>query len=512
VTRTALIRNAVAPSARDAEIAREAGRALKPHRDGVGPVPLRFGLYHDHDAIVPRAAFRLLIEVLSQMARGNVVAVTPIQADLTTQQAAELLGVSRPHLVKLLESGYLPFRKVGAHRRVLFSDLAAYRDGVEAQQRAEHLMKLDTIEDGVRAIANGEMVIVVDDDDRENEGDLIMAACKATPHQTAFMIRHTSGILCAPVTAERARALRLEPMVRDNNAPLRTAFTVSVDYGQDLTTGISADERTNTARALANGNAAAEDFVRPGHVFPLIAKEGGVLMRSGHTEAATDLAKLAGLPPVGLLAELVNDDGSVKRLPELMAFAEEHSLKIISIADLIAYRRTRERLVERVAEFEVETEIGTAKAIAYATAFDSVQHLALVFGDLALAYAPRVRIHRQQVIADVFSPRSSGESNLIPAALEKIKAAGVGVVVYLREGATGVQSPTLQDQSATAGEAPTGSEHKREEHWRQVGIGSQILKDLGLTTITLLTSSRMDYVGLSGFDIRIADREIIGGG
>jgi 3,4-dihydroxy 2-butanone 4-phosphate synthase/GTP cyclohydrolase II len=311
------------------------------------------------------------------------------------------------------------------------------------------------------------------------------------------------------LTGERAKALRLEPMVRDNNAPLQTAFTVSVDYREGLTTGISADERTSTIRALANGNVVAEDFVRPGHVFPLIAKEGGVLIRSGHTEAATDLATLAGLPPVGLLAELVNDDGSVKRLPELVAFAQEHKLRMISIADLIAYRRTRERLVQRVSEFEVETEIGTAKAIAYATAFDPVQHLALVFGDLARAKAAPVRIHRQQVIADVFSPRDSSENNLLSAALQRIKAAGVGVVVYLREGAAGVRPPA---PDAPFGEGPTGSENKREEHWREVGMGAQILKDLGLTTITLLTTHRLDYVGLQGFDIRIAEREIIGGG
>ena len=510
MTGSALIRNAVAPSVDDAEIARAASRALKDCRDWSGPVSLR--LEGRADAPLPKPAFRLLIEVLSQMARGNVVAVTPIQADLTTQQAAELLGVSRPHLVKLLEGGRLPFRKVGAHRRVQFADLAAYRAGAQAQQRAEHFMKLNTVEEGVRAIANGEMIIVVDDDDRENEGDLIVAAAKATPQQVAFMVRHTSGILCAPLTPERAKALRLEPMVRDNDAPLRTAFTVSVDYREGLTTGISADERTNTVRALANGNVVAEDFVRPGHVFPLIAREGGVLMRSGHTEAATDLAGLAGLPPVGLLAELVNDDGSVKRLPELVAFSKEHGLKIISIADLIAYRRTRERLVERVSEFEVETEIGTARAIAYATAFDSVQHLALVFGDLARAAAPPVRIHRQQVIADVFSPRASPESSLISAALDKIRQAGVGVVVYLREGATGVQSPMLNAPAQGSSEAPTGSEHKREEHWREVGIGAQILKDLGLTSITLLTTHRLDYVGLQGFDIRIAERAIIGGG
>jgi 3,4-dihydroxy 2-butanone 4-phosphate synthase/GTP cyclohydrolase II len=452
------------------------------------------------DAPLPEPAFRLLMEVLNQMARGHVVTVSAIEAELTTQQAAELLGVSRPHLVKLLESGALPFRKVGAHRRVKFSDLATYRSGSE-RRATEQFMKLDSINDAILAFANGEMVVVVDDDDRENEGDLIMAASKATAAQVAFMIRHTSGILCAPLTAERARALNLNPMVQDNNAPLRTAFTVSVDYKDGLTTGISAEERTNTVRALANGNVIATDFVRPGHVFPLIAQDGGVLVRTGHTEAATDLATLAGLPAVGLLGELVNDDGSVKRLPALVAFAKEHKLKIISIADLIAHRRTRERLVERIEDFEVETEIGVAKAISYATKFDNLHHVALVFGNIASVAAPLVRIHRQEVLSDVF--RKPGETNLISAALQQIKQAGAGVVVYLREGAAGVQ-PGSRD------EPQTGSEAKREKMWREVGIGAQILKDLGLSNIKLLTTHKLDYMGLSGFDIRIADSEIIG--
>jgi 3,4-dihydroxy 2-butanone 4-phosphate synthase/GTP cyclohydrolase II len=234
----------------------------------------------------------------------------------------------------------------------------------EARRKMEYVMQLNTIEEAIRAIAQGEMIIVADDDDRENEGDLIVAACAATQQQIAIMVRHTSGILCAPMLPERARALQLEPMVRNNNAPLGTAFTVSVDYREGLTTGISAEERTNTLRALANGNVTADDFVRPGHVFPLISREGGVLVRSGHTEATTDLAKLAGLPPVGVIGELVNDDGTVKRTAALLDFAKEHKLKIVSIADLIAYRRSREKLVTRVSEFEVATEIGTAMAIA----------------------------------------------------------------------------------------------------------------------------------------------------
>lgn len=472
-----------------ADQARDASRALARFRDQGADA-----------AALPPAAFALLLEVLEQMARGRVVQLTPIEADLTTQQAAELLGVSRPHLVKLLDEGAIPHRKVGKHRRVTFSDLAAYRSGAPAHTtRAESFMKLNTIEEAVRAIADGEMIIVVDDDDRENEGDLIMAASKATPAQCAFMVRHTSGILCAPLTAERARALQLNPMVSDNNAPMRTAFTVSVDYREGLTTGISADERTATVRALANHNVVASDFVRPGHVFPLIAEEGGVLMRSGHTEAAVDLCALAELPQVGLIGEIVNDDGSVKRLPELVAFAQEHKLKIVSIADLIAYRRTRERLVERVREFAIDTEIGPARAIAYATRFDQVQHLALMFGDVARAKAPLVRIHRQEIVADVFGGRS-GHSNLISLALEKIKAKGAGVVVYLREGAAGV-----------AGVETTRSEARRDQEWRDVGIGAQILKDLGLKSITLLAPHKLDYVGLTGFDIDIAATEIIGG-
>src|ERR1700723_1909174 len=203
----------------------------------------------------------------------------------------------------------------------------------------------------VTAFARGELVIVADDDDRENEGDLFVAASLCTPEKMAFIIRHTSGIVCAPLAQDEARRLHLDPMVAHNDAPLGTAFTVSVDVRHGLTTGISGEERTNTVRALANGNSGASDFVRPGHVFPLVAREGGVLMRSGHTEACIDLCRLAGLPPVGVLSELMNDDGTVMRGAEVARFAEKHGLKRITIADLIAYRQVREKLVERVSEF-----------------------------------------------------------------------------------------------------------------------------------------------------------------
>ena len=219
-------------------------------------------------------------------------------------------------------------------------------------------MTLDTISEAIAAIAAGELVVVVDDDDRENEGDLIMAAVKATPEQLAFMIRHTSGIVCAPMDQTTADRLQLSPMVATNRDPMRTAFTVSVDYKVGLTTGISAEERTNTLRALANDNCIATDFLRPGHVFPLVSKTGGVLIRSGHTEAATDLCRLAGLPQVGVLAEIVNDDGTVKRLPELVAFAREHGLKIVSIAELIEHRIRTESFVRRIETLPVDTPIG----------------------------------------------------------------------------------------------------------------------------------------------------------
>src|SRR5437868_2033629 len=232
----------------------------------------------------------------------------------------------------------------------------------------------------VEAFARGELIVVIDDDDRENEGDLFVAASLCTPEKMAFVIRNTSGIVCAPLTAHEAKRLHLDPMVAANDSPLGTAFTVSVDFRHGLTTGISADERSNTVRALANGNVGAGDFVRPGHVFPLIAKEGGVLMRSGHTEACIDLCRLAGLPPVGVLAELMNDDGTVMRGPAIAAFAKAHGLKLISIADLIAYRQTRDKLVKRIGEFPVKSGIGTLQGYAYMTPFDAVQHMAFVYG------------------------------------------------------------------------------------------------------------------------------------
>jgi 3,4-dihydroxy 2-butanone 4-phosphate synthase/GTP cyclohydrolase II len=222
----------------------------------------------------------------------------------------------------------------------------------------------------IDAFARGEIVVVTDDDDRENEGDLFVAAQLCTPEKMAFIIRHTSGIVCAPLSPEEARRLRLDPMVAANDAPLGTAFTVTVDFRHGTTTGISAEERSNTVRALANGNNGPSDFVRPGHVFPLVARDGGVLMRTGHTEACVDLCRLAGLTPVGVLSELMNDDGTVMRGPDVAAFASRHNLTRLSIADLIAYRQAREKLVERVGEFPLMSDAGPLQGYAYVTPFD----------------------------------------------------------------------------------------------------------------------------------------------
>lgn len=371
----------------------------------------------------------------------------------------------------------------------------------------------DDIDSAVEAIKAGQMVIVVDDDDRENEGDLIMAADRASAEQVAFMIRHTSGILCTPLPADRARRLRLDPMVSANDAPLQTAFTVSVDYRYGLTTGISADERTATVRSLANGNAGPDDFVRPGHIFPLIAKDGGVLVRSGHTEAAIDLARLAGSEPVGLLCELVNDDGTVKRLPQLLDFAAEHKLKIVSIADLIEYRQRREQLVERITSFDVATAVGPARAMVYKTPFESMQHVALAFGDVLTNEPVLTRIHREQVVADLFvGPQAGGPAR---QALERIGREGRGVLVYLRDGLA-VAPPSEKPETVPDGdETPLDNEEHqsaqaRSARWREVGIGAQILRDLGVRSIRLLASHQRQYVGLSGFGIDIVDSEVLG--
>ena len=366
-----------------------------------------------------------------------------------------------------------------------------------------------SVVEAIRAFEAGEMVVVMDDDDRENEGDLIMAAVHATPEKMAFMIRHTSGIVCAPMTSDEAKRLNLNAMVSENDSPHTTAFTVSVDYRHDTTTGISAQERCSTVRALANPNAGAVDFVRPGHIFPLVARDGGVLMRSGHTEAAVDLCRLADLYPVGVISELVNDDGTVQRGPDVKKFAKEHDLKVVSVADIIAYRQRRDTLVERVGEETVTTKVGDAIAVSFRTPFDPMQHLAIVFGDIRDGKSVPVRLHGESVLGDAF-----GTDKMLDAALDKVSQYGRGVVVYLREGSVGVASQSERRyRGATMSnddQEEHGSSEIRKNEWREIGLGAQILRDLGVTSIKLLASTERYYVGLDGFGIEIESTEPIG--
>jgi 3,4-dihydroxy 2-butanone 4-phosphate synthase / GTP cyclohydrolase II len=356
----------------------------------------------------------------------------------------------------------------------------------------------DPIQQVLQAFASGELVVVTDDDDREGEGDLIVAASLCTPEKMAFIIRHTSGIVCAPITTEDARRLRLDPMVAHNESHHTTAFTVSIDYKPDGGTGISADERASCCRALTNPNVGANDFTRPGHVFPLIARDGGVLLRSGHTEAAVDLCKLSGLPPVGVISELMNDDGSVMKGQQVARFAAAHNLRHITIADIIAYRQAREKLIERVSTFTSESPIGPLQGYAYRSPFDSIAHVAFVYNGVGDGTNVLTRFHKPNIVRDMFT----GPKRM-QAVLEHFRKAGRGVLVYLRDGAAGVPvAPLPEEQSVEA---------DRNRQWREVGVGAQILRDLGVTSIRHLTSSTHDYKGLSGFGIEIVSNEMLEG-
>src|SRR5712691_810245 len=340
----------------------------------------------------------------------------------------------------------------------------------------------DPIQEVLQAFAHGELVVVTDDDDREGEGDLIAAASLCTAEKMAFIIRHTSGIVCAPITTEDARRLRLDPMVAHNESSHTTAFTVSIDFKPNAATGISSDERASWCHALANTNAGALDFARPGHVFPLIARDDGVLLRSGHTEAAVDLCKLSGLPPVGVISELMNDDGTVMKGEQVARFAVAHKLKHVTIADMIAYRQAREKLIERVATFTTESPIGPLQGYAYRSPFDEIAHVAFVYNGVG---------------------DGKNGPKRIQTVLEHFKKAGSGVLVYLRDGAAGVPvEPLPEERSAEA---------DRNRQWREVGVGAQILRDLGVTSIRHLTSSVHDYKGLSGFGIEIVSNEQLEG-
>jgi 3,4-dihydroxy 2-butanone 4-phosphate synthase / GTP cyclohydrolase II len=373
------------------------------------------------------------------------------------------------------------------------------------------MTRFASIPEAVAAVAAGELVVVVDDADRENEGDLIMAAEAATPEKVAFVVRNTSGVVVMPMLGERLDELDLPLMVAVNTEAHRTQFTVSVDARTGVSTGISAADRATTIAALIDPSTRPGDLARPGHIFPLRYREGGVLKRAGHTEAGIDLARLAGCYPAAVLCEVVNEDGTMARLPDLERFAERHGLKLISIADLIRYRRQREKLVRRVAEARIPTRWGDFTAYGYESLLDGEQHLALVRGAVGGEREVLVRVHSECLTGDVFGSLRCDCGPQLDAALAHIAEEGLGVVVYLRghEGrgiglAHKLAAYSLQEQGRDTVDANLDLGLPVDD--REYGIGSQILVDLGVTTMRLLTNNPAKYTGLGGFGLEIVER------
>jgi len=369
--------------------------------------------------------------------------------------------------------------------------------------------QFNTIEEVLADIRDGKMVIITDDPSRENEGDLVMAAEKVTPETINFMVMHARGLVCTPITHERAQQLGLQRMVLENRESQKTAFTVSVDAAHGITTGISAADRAAVVRVLVDPNATPQDLVQPGHIFPLQAKEGGVLQRAGHTEAAVDLAHLAGLKPAGVICEIMNDDGTMARLPDLLQFAVKHGLKIATVEDLIAYRRQNERLIEREQIIQLPTDYGDFELHMYRSIMDDAHHLALVKGAIDPEHPTLVRVHSECLTGDVFGSLRCDCGSQLQSALKQIEQAGSGVLVYMRQEGRGIGLPAkihaykLQEQGLDTVEANEKLGFPAE--LREYGIGAQILADLGVHKMRFLTNNPKKVIGLEAYGLEIVE-------